>query len=179
MLNHSSSINHSSCRERYGVSPSICLVKVITSSCLFNFVCVSLRSLCKPCGKQFGITLLILLSPCNQRIGFKWLSLLSEETFKLLNRRLKLNLIAYQPLVMSLNGCSKHYHEMLVVISVCGKKLVSFSSFYLLDRNSLITDSGKLTVLDGLLTKLKMQGHRVLIYSQMTKMIDLLEVTRP
>lgn len=43
------------------------------------------------------------------------------------------------------------------------------------DRNLLITDSGKLTVLDGLLTKLKMQGHRVLIYSQMTKMIDLLE----
>ena len=46
----------------------------------------------------------------------------------------------------------------------------------LLDRNSLITDSGKLTVLDGLLRKLKMQGHRVLIYSQMTRMIDLLEV---
>ena len=47
---------------------------------------------------------------------------------------------------------------------------------FLVDRNLLITDSGKLTVLDGLLTKLKMQGHRVLIYSQMTKMIDLLEV---
>lgn len=44
------------------------------------------------------------------------------------------------------------------------------------DRNSLITDSGKLTVLDGLLRKLKLQGHRVLIYSQMTRMIDLLEV---
>ena len=57
--------------------------------------------------------------------------------------------------------------------------LVSFSSCCPLDRNSLITDSGKLTVLDGLLTKLKMQGHRVLIYSQMTKMIDLLEVTKP
>lgn len=48
------------------------------------------------------------------------------------------------------------------------------SSF--LDRNALITDSGKLTVLDGLLRKLKLQGHRVLIYSQMTRMIDLLEV---
>ncbi|KAJ7389787.1 Putative DNA helicase ino80 [Desmophyllum pertusum] len=46
----------------------------------------------------------------------------------------------------------------------------------LADRNSLITDSGKLTVLDGLLRKLKMQDHRVLIYSQMTRMIDLLEV---
>ena len=48
---------------------------------------------------------------------------------------------------------------------------------YFADRNSLITDSGKLTVLDGLLRKLKMQGHRVLIYSQMTRMIDLLEVS--
>ena len=47
---------------------------------------------------------------------------------------------------------------------------------FFLDRNSLITDSGKLTVLDGLLRKLKLQGHRVLIYSQMTRMIDLLEV---
>ena len=47
---------------------------------------------------------------------------------------------------------------------------------FFLDRNALITDSGKLTVLDGLLRKLKLQGHRVLIYSQMTRMIDLLEV---
>lgn len=39
-----------------------------------------------------------------------------------------------------------------------------------------MTDAGKLNVLDGLLTRLKSQGHRVLIYSQMTKMIDLLEV---
>ncbi|XP_048586303.1 chromatin-remodeling ATPase INO80 isoform X2 [Nematostella vectensis] len=43
------------------------------------------------------------------------------------------------------------------------------------NRNSVISDSGKLTVLDGLLTKLKLQGHRVLIYSQMTRMIDILE----
>lgn len=52
---------------------------------------------------------------------------------------------------------------------------MEYISFFL-DRNSLITDSGKLTVLDGLLRKLKLQGHRVLIYSQMTRMIDLLEV---
>ena len=39
-----------------------------------------------------------------------------------------------------------------------------------------MTDAGKLSVLDSLLRRLKEQGHRVLIYSQMTKMIDLLEV---
>lgn len=43
------------------------------------------------------------------------------------------------------------------------------------DKESLITDSGKLHTLDLLLTQLKSQGHRVLIYSQMTRMIDLLE----
>lgn len=45
------------------------------------------------------------------------------------------------------------------------------------DKETLVTDSGKLSVLDGLLKRLKEEGHRVLIYSQMTKMIDLLEVS--
>ncbi|XP_063758516.1 chromatin-remodeling ATPase INO80 isoform X4 [Eleginops maclovinus] len=43
------------------------------------------------------------------------------------------------------------------------------------DKESLITESGKLHTLDILLCRLKTQGHRVLIYSQMTRMIDLLE----
>ena len=38
-----------------------------------------------------------------------------------------------------------------------------------------LTDSGKLRSLDILLVRLKAQGHRVLIFSQMTKMLDLLE----
>lgn len=37
-------------------------------------------------------------------------------------------------------------------------------------------ESGKLHTLDVLLSRLKAQGHRILIYSQMTRMIDLLEV---
>ena len=41
----------------------------------------------------------------------------------------------------------------------------------------MVTDAGKLNVLDTLLQRLKDEGHRVLIYSQMTKMIDLLEVS--
>ena len=39
----------------------------------------------------------------------------------------------------------------------------------------MIHDSGKMAVLDKLLVTLKREGHRVLIYSQMTRMIDLLE----
>ncbi|GAA5855649.1 hypothetical protein JCM8547_001631 [Rhodosporidiobolus lusitaniae] len=41
--------------------------------------------------------------------------------------------------------------------------------------HKLILDSGKLAKLDQLLTQLKADGHRVLIYFQMTKMIDLFE----
>lgn len=48
--------------------------------------------------------------------------------------------------------------------------------FGFIDKESLISDAGKLSVLDTLLAKLKAEGHRVLIYSQMTRMIDLLEV---
>ncbi|OAP61219.1 adenosinetriphosphatase [Fonsecaea erecta] len=38
-----------------------------------------------------------------------------------------------------------------------------------------VTDSGKLAKLDQLLRELKMGGHRVLLYFQMTRMIDLME----
>ena len=43
------------------------------------------------------------------------------------------------------------------------------------DRQSLISDAGKLFVLDSLLARMKEGGHGVLLYSQMTRMIDLLE----
>lgn len=39
----------------------------------------------------------------------------------------------------------------------------------------LILDSGKLATLDRLLEKLKSEGHRCLVYFQMTRMIDLFE----
>jgi hypothetical protein len=39
----------------------------------------------------------------------------------------------------------------------------------------LILEADKMMKLDQLLFRLKEEGHRVLIYSQMTKMIDLLE----
>lgn len=50
-----------------------------------------------------------------------------------------------------------------------------WSSISIPDKQTLVSDAGKLSVLDSLLTRLKSQGHRVLIYSQMTRMIDLLE----
>lgn len=50
-------------------------------------------------------------------------------------------------------------------------------SLELVSRATRISDSGKLTTLDNLLSELKSNGHRVLIYSQMTRMIDILEVS--
>lgn len=41
--------------------------------------------------------------------------------------------------------------------------------------NELILDSGKFQELDRLLPKLKAEGHRVLIFSQFTMMLDILE----
>ncbi|XP_033245825.1 chromatin-remodeling ATPase INO80 [Drosophila miranda] len=59
-------------------------------------------------------------------------------------------------------------------LALC-KPRSGWSSIVVPDKETLITDAGKLFVLDTLLTRLKAEGHRVLIYSQMTKMIDLLE----
>lgn len=39
-------------------------------------------------------------------------------------------------------------------------------------------DSGKLTQLDILLRRLRAEGHRVLVFAQMTKMLNILEVSR-
>ncbi|XP_026687851.1 chromatin-remodeling ATPase INO80 [Diaphorina citri] len=50
-----------------------------------------------------------------------------------------------------------------------------WSNISIPDKLTLVYDAGKLSVLDDLLKRLKASGHRVLVYSQMTKMIDLLE----
>ena len=39
----------------------------------------------------------------------------------------------------------------------------------------IIQSSGKLALLDRMLLRLKQDGHRVLIFSQMTKLLDILE----
>lgn len=39
---------------------------------------------------------------------------------------------------------------------------------------NMIRNSGKLILLDKLLVKLKERGHRVLIFSQMVRMLDIL-----
>lgn len=50
-----------------------------------------------------------------------------------------------------------------------------FTNIEVPSMRRFVTDSGKLAKLDELLFKLKEQGHRVLLYFQMTRMIDLME----
>ncbi|CAG5097979.1 Similar to Ino80: Chromatin-remodeling ATPase INO80 (Drosophila melanogaster) [Cotesia congregata] len=65
-------------------------------------------------------------------------------------------------------------YESLGGLAAC-HPVNGWSNIIVPDKQTLVTDAGKLAVLDNLLRRLKEQGHRVLIYSQMTKMIDLLE----
>ena len=50
-----------------------------------------------------------------------------------------------------------------------------FNNITVPSMRRFVTDSGKLAKLDELLFKLKNEGHRVLLYFQMTRMIDLME----
>ncbi|XP_076633272.1 chromatin-remodeling ATPase INO80 [Colletes latitarsis] len=79
-------------------------------------------------------------------------------------------------------NCSPHLTQSPLTFSVQTQGGLSactpingWSNIIVPDKQTLVTDAGKLSVLDSLLRRLKEQGHRVLIYSQMTKMIDLLE----
>ena len=51
---------------------------------------------------------------------------------------------------------------------------ISHSMMKLMDFETLVHGSGKLKYLDSLLPTLQKEGHRCLIYSQMTKMMDIL-----
>jgi DNA helicase INO80 len=50
-----------------------------------------------------------------------------------------------------------------------------FTNIAVPSMQRFVTDSGKLAKLDELLFKLKAEGHRVLLYFQMTRMIDMME----
>ena len=73
------------------------------------------------------------------------------------------------------------YHDLVPVISPVGLTSTSptdqlpLSNMVVPEAKRLIYDSAKLSRLDNLLQELKAGDHRVLIYSQMTKMLDLME----
>lgn len=61
------------------------------------------------------------------------------------------------------------------VLGASAATQLPFPAMQVPQLQKLILDSGKLAKLDALLSELKAGGHRVLVYFQMTKMIDLME----
>ena len=67
--------------------------------------------------------------------------------------------------------------------SVCDSSLTSVCSQFqgaepgppYVEGEHLVENSGKMVLLDRLLKRLKTNGHRVLIFSQMTRLLDILE----
>lgn len=68
-----------------------------------------------------------------------------------------------------------YHNNYYFIIETLLSAILDITYYFFADKLSMIFDSGKMTVLDKLLVKLKQEQHRVLIYSQMTRMIDLLE----
>lgn len=92
------------------------------------------------------------------------------------------------PFRQAMYGVSEKFEEAMLVkkvepkdfpvMNLLPKPLSSKSRYTNITVPSMrrfVTDSGKLAQLDRLLTELKNGGHRVLLYFQMTRMIDLME----
>ena len=73
-------------------------------------------------------------------------------------------------IMMELKKCCNHPY----LFSVCSME-APLSPNGLYEINALTKASGKLIIMQQMLRKLKAGGHRVLIFSQMTKMLDILE----
>jgi SNF2 family DNA or RNA helicase len=97
-----------------------------------------------------------------QKQYYKWIL---TKNYKALTKGLKGNISGFINLVMELKKCCNHG---FLVRSPEEEDQIK-------DRfELLVKSSGKLILLDKLLLKLKDAGHRVLIFSQMVRMLDIL-----
>ncbi|XP_068460432.1 chromodomain-helicase-DNA-binding protein 5 isoform X2 [Clinocottus analis] len=100
----------------------------------------------------------------------KYYKFILTRNFEALNSKGGGNQVSLLNIMMDLKKCCNHPY-LFPVAAV--EAPVSPNGSY--DGNQLVKSSGKLTLLQKMLKKLKEEGHRVLIFSQMTKMLDLLE----
>ena len=61
-------------------------------------------------------------------------------------------------------------------MQVCNHPALSYPHLFGLDTQHLVATCGKLLALDRMLVKLHASGHRVLLFSTMTRLLDLLQV---
>uniref|UniRef100_A0A8C2WZK4 Chromodomain helicase DNA binding protein 4 n=1 Tax=Cyclopterus lumpus TaxID=8103 RepID=A0A8C2WZK4_CYCLU len=100
----------------------------------------------------------------------KYYKFILTRNFDALNTRGGGNQVSLLNVVMDLKKCCNHPY-LFPAAATEAPKLPN--GMY--EGNALTKSSGKLTLLQKMMRKLKNGGHRVLVFSQMTKMLDLLE----
>ncbi|KAG2470267.1 CHD4 protein, partial [Polypterus senegalus] len=100
----------------------------------------------------------------------KYYKFILTRNFEALNTRGGGNQVSLLNVVMDLKKCCNHPY-LFPVAAMEAPKMPNG----MFDGNALTKAAGKLFLLQKMLRKLKEGGHRVLIFSQMTKMLDLLE----
>ncbi|KAK5875800.1 hypothetical protein CesoFtcFv8_026843 [Champsocephalus esox] len=100
----------------------------------------------------------------------KYYKLILTKNFEALNSKGGGNQVSLLNIMMDLKKCCNHPY-LFPVASIEAQRTPNGAY----EGSALSKASGKLTLLEKMLRKLKDQGHRVLIFSQMTKMLDLLE----
>uniref|UniRef100_A0A671N942 Chromodomain helicase DNA binding protein 4a n=1 Tax=Sinocyclocheilus anshuiensis TaxID=1608454 RepID=A0A671N942_9TELE len=100
----------------------------------------------------------------------KYYKFILTRNFEALNTRSGGNQVSLLNVVMDLKKCCNHPYLFPVAAMEAAKMP---NGMY--EGSTLTKASGKLLLLQKMLHKLKEGGHRVLIFSQMTKMLDLLE----
>lgn len=95
-----------------------------------------------------------------QKQYYKWIL---TKNYKALSKGLKGNASSFVNIIMELKKCCNHASLTRPPEEEYSDKLFK-----------LLKGSGKLILLDKLLTRLKETGHRVLIFSQMVRMLDIL-----
>ncbi|XP_077114344.1 chromodomain-helicase-DNA-binding protein 4 isoform X4 [Ranitomeya variabilis] len=100
----------------------------------------------------------------------KYYKFILTRNFEALNTRGGGNQVSLLNVVMDLKKCCNHPY-LFPVAAMEAPKMPN--GMY--DGSALIKGAGKLLLMQKMLRKLKDDGHRVLIFSQMTKMLDLLE----
>uniref|UniRef100_A0A672HFW7 Uncharacterized protein n=1 Tax=Salarias fasciatus TaxID=181472 RepID=A0A672HFW7_SALFA len=100
----------------------------------------------------------------------KYYKFILTRNFEALNTRGGGNQVSLLNVVMDLKKCCNHPY-LFPAAATEAPKLPN--GMY--EGNSLTKASGKLMLLQKMMRKLKEGGHRVLVFSQMTKMLDLLE----
>nr|XP_061816205.1 chromodomain-helicase-DNA-binding protein 3-like isoform X1 [Nerophis lumbriciformis] len=100
----------------------------------------------------------------------KYYKLILTKNFEALNSKSGGNQVSLLNIMMDLKKCCNHPY-LFPVASMEAQKTPNGAY----EGSALTKASGKLTLMQKMLRKLKEQGHRVLVFSQMTKMLDLLE----